>query len=244
MKNMIRISLFFAALLTALVARGESADAQFAQANQLYTDGEYAQAIEAYQQMLPAQQSANVHFNLGNAYYQLGDFGPAVLHYEKALALDPRNPDIKANLELTQEAAQLTPAPPGWAQIVGDLAPVNVWAWLAVIAFWAMVALIVIAPMYCWKGLSRNGLTALCALVLIVSMVGLYGWHVRGSYGVVLTDEATLSVAPTSTSPAAGSVKAGQLAQIRERHGEYFLVTVGTDKIGWLPNKAFSPIWD
>ncbi|WP_309383015.1 tetratricopeptide repeat protein [Cerasicoccus frondis] len=244
MKKLMRIVFFFAAMIAAVVARAESPEALFEQANALYQDEQYEPAIEAYQQMLPDHQSANVHYNLGNAYYQLDDFGPAVLHYEKALALDPRNPDIQANLELTQEAAQLTPDAPTWPQIIGNLAPVNLWAWLAAISFWVTVALVILAPMYRWKGPLRGGLTALSIVLLAVSGMGLFGWHQRGQQGVVLSDEATLSVAPTSTSPAAGSVKAGQLAQIREQHGDYFLVSLGEDKIGWLSKTAFAPIWD
>lgn len=215
----------------------------FKEANAQYEAGEYESAVESYQQLLSEHQSANLHYNLGNAYYQLGEYGPAILHFEKALALEPRNPDIRANLELTQEAAQLTPPPPFWATTVANLASVNAWAWLAIISFWASVALFVLAPMYRWKGPLRGALTALALIAFICSGIALYGWHVQGSYGVVLSDEATLSVAPTETSPPAGSVKAGQLAHIRQRHGDYFLVTLD-DKVGWLDQSQFAPIWD
>ncbi|WP_309400081.1 tetratricopeptide repeat protein [Cerasicoccus maritimus] len=244
MKQLFRTTLILCAWLCAAISHAATPTEQFDQANALYAEGDYQQAIEAYQQLLPDHQSASLHYNLGNAYYQLGDFGPAVLHFEKALALDPRNPDIRANLELTQEAAQLTPAPPTWAQIIGDLAPVNAWAWLGAITFWVSVALVFLAPLYQWKGPLRGGLTALSVLLLCFSGIGLYGWHTRGAQGVVLTDQATLNVAPTSTSPAAGSVKAGQLAHIREQHGDYYLVSLGEDKIGWLSNEAFAPVWD
>ncbi len=237
---------FFIFLLACIAAPFASAtmpDEQFAEANAQYEAGEYEQAAESYLKLLPAHQSANLHYNLGNAYYQLGDYGPAILHYEKALALDPRNPDVRANLELTQEAAELTPPAPSWAMIVADRASANVWAWLAAISFWLTLALLFLAPMYRWKGPLRGGLTTLAIAVLITSAIALYGWHVQSGFGVVLTDEAKLSVAPTETSPSAGSVKAGQLAYIRKQHGEYYLVTLG-DKVGWLERKQFAPIWD
>lgn len=243
MRCLVHILLFVFAAQSFLLAANADPAAIFDEANQQYKAGEYQKAIEAYKQLLPEHQSANVHFNMGNAYYQLGNFGPAILHFEKALALNPRNPDVRANLELTQEAALLTPPSPYWASAVANLAQVNVWAWLAIISFWTTLALFTLAPLYRWKGPLRGGITALSVLVLLTSCVALWGWHVQAGYGVVLTDEAKLSVAPTESSPPAGSVKAGQLAQIRKRHGDYYLVTL-EDKIGWLNHNAFAPIWD
>lgn len=238
-----RILCMLALFTLPFAAFGNDADTLFNEGNKLYASGDYEQAVETYQQALAIQQSANAHYNLANAYYQLGDYGPAVLHYEKALALEPRNPDYQANLELTQEAAQLTPAAPAWPLVIAKLTNVNVWAWLAVVSFWATFALLLLAPMYRWKGPLRGGLTVLSILLLAVSSVALYGWHVRGSYGVVLTDDATLNVAPTSSSPPAGAVTAGQVARIRERHGDFYLITLD-DKVGWLNKEAFAPIWD
>jgi len=246
MKALFRQGWALGAMLIACALHAEVSDprAAFEEANQLYADGDYEQAVEQYRLLLPEHQSANVHFNLGNAYYQLQDYGPAILHFEKASALAPRNPDIQANLELAQQAAQLTPEPPPWTAIVADRLSADGWAWLAMFAFWVSAALLFVAPLYRWKGPLRGGLTAFSLVVLVVSIVGLYGWHVRASYGVVLSDKATLSIAPTATSPSVGSVVAGEQARIRDQRGDYYLVSMGKDKTGWLNADEFAPIWE
>jgi len=226
-----------------LLAEVSDPQAVFASANQQYEAAEYEAAIADYLTLLPDHQSASLHYNLGNVYYQLGDYGPAILHYEKALALDPRNPDIRANLELTQEAAQLTPPSPSWYSVVANQASVNFWASLLACSFWGAIALFVIAPMYRWRGPLRGGLIALASIGLLVSSVAMYGWHINGGTGVMLSDNAKLNVAPTASSPIAGSVKAGQQARIQKQHGEYYLVTLD-DKVGWVSQSEFSPIWD
>ena len=40
-----------------------------------------------------------MEFNLANAEFRLGHLGRAILHYERALRLDPTDSEIRANLE-------------------------------------------------------------------------------------------------------------------------------------------------
>ena len=72
---------------------GSSAFAQphadFAKANQEYAQGHFKEAISGYEALVRAGQwSANVFYDLGNAYFRTGDFGRAILNYERALALE------------------------------------------------------------------------------------------------------------------------------------------------------------
>ena len=47
--------------------------------------------------MLKEKPLAEIYYNLGNAYFKAGKLGSAVLNYERALNLKPRDPDILAN---------------------------------------------------------------------------------------------------------------------------------------------------
>lgn len=71
----------------------------FFQANRLYAQGNYTDAIQAYEQLLASGlESAPLYFNLGNAYFKTGDTGKAILQYERARRLAPGDTDIMANL--------------------------------------------------------------------------------------------------------------------------------------------------
>jgi tetratricopeptide (TPR) repeat protein len=48
-------------------------------------------------------RNASLDYNLGNTYFRLGDPGRAVLHYRRALRLDPRHADAAANLEYVRQ---------------------------------------------------------------------------------------------------------------------------------------------
>jgi cytochrome c-type biogenesis protein CcmH/NrfG len=77
-----------------------------AAANALYDDGNYAAAARVYEQLVAQNvQDSRLFYNLGNIYLRQGDLGHAILNYQRAIRLAPRDADIKANLELARSQA-------------------------------------------------------------------------------------------------------------------------------------------
>lgn len=74
---------------------------EFTAANTAYENEAYEVAISAYQNLLSnGIEGFNLHFNLGNSFYKIEEYPLAILHYEKALKIDPANEDVKKNLQL------------------------------------------------------------------------------------------------------------------------------------------------
>lgn len=68
-----------------------------------YSAGQYEDAARDYASIAAlGLQSADLHYNWGNACYKQKDYGHAILHYEKALKLNPSMDDARYNLELAQ----------------------------------------------------------------------------------------------------------------------------------------------
>src|SRR5690349_20723587 len=87
-----------------LVSQVFFAQSEFAKGNDLYKNGKYEQAIDAYTSELTAKkQSAELYFNIGNCYYKLNKVAPAIYKYEKALVLNPNDADIATNLRFAQK---------------------------------------------------------------------------------------------------------------------------------------------
>lgn len=79
------------------------ADSLFTQANQLYQDEKYEEAIDRYLDILDSGfESAELYFNTGNAYFRSNKLGKARLFYERAKLLDPNDEDIQTNLAYTE----------------------------------------------------------------------------------------------------------------------------------------------
>lgn len=68
-------------------------------ANELYKKAQYQEAIKLYNKILDdGYQAEEVYFNLGNAYFKVGDIPSALLYYEKARRLAPGDDDINFNI--------------------------------------------------------------------------------------------------------------------------------------------------
>lgn len=71
----------------------------FREANALYQAANYSEAASLYESLLDRGfKNSAVLYNLGNAYFKENRLGLAILHYERARGLEPRNPDNLANL--------------------------------------------------------------------------------------------------------------------------------------------------
>ncbi|MDH4036831.1 MAG: tetratricopeptide repeat protein [Candidatus Krumholzibacteria bacterium] len=82
---------------------GAPLEAVFVQANQAYEAGDYTAAIEHYEDLAArGVVNADLFYNLGNAYFESGELGRAVLWYERARRTDPRHEDARANLDLAR----------------------------------------------------------------------------------------------------------------------------------------------
>jgi hypothetical protein len=107
-----RRGIWIVAALLLCVAAGTRADSvspadQFAAGNGAFEEGDYQAAVDRYLTVADAGiRNADLFYNLGNAYFELGEMGHAVLWYERARRLDPRDDDIAANLDFTRSLLQ------------------------------------------------------------------------------------------------------------------------------------------
>ena len=82
-------------------AQESSATSLMAKANERFEREEYDEAAQQYEALIDQGYSdAALYLNLGNAYFESGDMGRAILMYLRAQELSPREPDIRDNLEL------------------------------------------------------------------------------------------------------------------------------------------------
>lgn len=145
------------------------------EADSAYVRGQYQQAIKDYEALLKQGASAELYYNLGNAYYRTENMTRAVLNYERALLLAPSDRDIRFNLQMARSKTidKITPEQEmffvTWYRSLINLASVDGWARTALVS---LTLAIVLALIYLFAGrvwLRKLGFFG--AMVLIVVFI-------------------------------------------------------------------------
>jgi tetratricopeptide (TPR) repeat protein len=227
-------------LLVTSSARAQ-ADADFIKTNQAFAQGQFKEAISGYEALIRAgQSSANVFYDLGNAYFRSGDFGRAILNYERALALERHHPEATANLQIARDEAHALEIQPGWAERYLQFGSVNQYSVAAAIAFWLGVFAVVGMVFARRRSSARTLLVVCCLLVLGVALCAIYTLE-RGSKGAALAIvtgkdvQARLATADTANSVLA--LPAGSEIKILSTRGDWIYSSLPNNLRGWIPAK-------
>jgi len=102
--NLKRVGIIMICLFTgAGWLQSDSRQHLFKEGNQFYIQGEFENALTAYQKIVEmGYESGSIYYNIGNCYYKLGNIGRAILNYERAKKLIPSDEDLKANLTIAR----------------------------------------------------------------------------------------------------------------------------------------------
>ena len=95
---------FILLVLSLCTSMAQTVDSLFVQANKLYQQEKYTEALGMYKQI--EEQgivSSELYYNLGNVYYKSNQVAPSIYYYEKALLLKPNDKTIKTNLAFAQK---------------------------------------------------------------------------------------------------------------------------------------------
>lgn len=224
----------------ALVAPAAGAD--LAGANRLYQQEQYEQAAAGYEELLAkGGPDAALYYNLGNAYQKLERYGPAILAYERARLLTPRNPDLLANLaRARKEAAAFDQihSDPRVAAALGYFSR-NEWGWLVASSALWIGAVILIRGVFSFskRWIPRAMSVSIGLAVLGASIGGTALWMRKGEdvKGIIVSPTATVRLSPFESAGPVGTPSQGNVVRMGAKTGRYHYVEVpGTPLKGWL----------
>ena len=216
----------------------------FTQGHIAYNAGNYKEAIDYYLKCLSEAQSVELNYNLGNSYYQNGDVGRAVLHYQKALALEPQNPEVRKNLKFVYTSVDLQNNRSGLLSRWATLCSIDTWTWLMTLGFWTSCTFILLLWLFRLNRSPIRYFFLFTSLITVLSLVGLLGSYTVLKQGVVLNNETPLKISPTENSPQSAVLQAGVMAMVKKKHLGWFYIIGPNNKTGWISDQDFQKIWD
>jgi hypothetical protein len=174
-------------------------------------------------------------FNQANAAQRAGRLGPAILGYERALQLAPRDPAVAQNLRIAREKAGVSaPVVSAWqrpAHALGlDGLAVLASIALGLFGLLAMGMMLIPAGL---RGFARGLRAAMGATALLAGSAVALRWS-ELDRAVIQATRATAHIAPAEAAAAAFELKAGELVTARREHGDFILVSTPDRRSGWV----------
>ena len=220
-------------------ARVSAQDDAFAQGNEKYAAGHFSEAIDQYKKLVSrGETSAALFYNLGNAWYRAGDFGQAILNYERALALEPRQPETEANLRLVRDKARALELRRNWVDRAAARGTSKQYCVGAAVSFWfaafALAGLIGSRP----RRLASlaTGL-AVAVVALVVSLYALYALETSSNGRALAIVTSKTTEARLATADNAGTVLVlppGSEIKILNTRGDWIYAALPNDLRGWI----------
>ncbi len=221
----------------------------FDAANQQFKSGDFAGAAAAYEKILVTEgRRAAVFYNLGNSYQSLKQYGPAILAYERARLLTPRDPDLLANLALARKAATafeesgLNPR----LEAVLVYFSRHEWSWVVAGAALLVGVLAVVCGAVKLPPRLRSAAlisVGVAGLAIVAGATALYLRRAEAGRGIVLTENATVRLSPFEKAESLGTPGPGRIVRLGVANGDFRYVEVaGTSLKGWLAGKDVAAI--
>lgn len=223
-------------------------------ANEAYQDKQYSEALKLYEGFIEdGYASAALFYNMGNVYYRQDKIGLAILYYEKALKLAPRDAAVRSNLALAQnrqvDEIQALPAffLDRWQQSLQSIFSSNTWSILGLLLLWSGVGGLVFWLLAGERTQRKRGFI-IGATLLILSIIPFYLSAGRASFernpgtAILLEAEYGLRTAPEEESTVILPLHEGVKVAIIDRIGEWMKVQLQDGAQGWLPEEALGMI--
>lgn len=249
MKKLMYLLLFF--MGSTGIAQNENL---FNQANEAYADGNYEEAVNAYNQILEnGEVSVAVHYNLGNSYYKLNQVAPSIYHYEKALQLKPDDADVKNNLQFARNMAIDAiegPAEEGFEQFFTSSTAIlssTGWGWLAIFSMFVFVAFFM-AYFFSRKALFQriflvSGMFFLL-LAITSAVIGTMKQNIleSRSYAIVFSEEVEVRSEPNMRSSEVFTLHEGAKVKLTEDFQDWYEIELPDGSQGWLKKTELKPL--
>ncbi len=238
------------ALFPAIAAQSPNADAM-ALGNGLYEAGSYSEAVEVYEELVArGVRNGALYYNLGNAYFKLGELGRAILNYRRASGADPGDGDMENNLNLARDMTVDGLEPPEKSFVASLSSPTRRLLTrdqtaVAALVFWAAMVLLLLGAPFARDAAALRAVrygAFVASGLMVLSLAALAG-HIFSGVGeratVVVESEVELRSGPGAQYLSEVTLHSGAEVTTIESRGAWTRLELPVGELqGWVPNRA------
>jgi len=233
-------------LLFSTILLAQSPNKLFSKGNELYKNGAYLKAIDAYKSIENKNlQSDNLYFNLGNCYYKLNKIAPAIYYYEKALKINPENEAAAFNLtfakRMTIDAIKELPKTflQRFSASVIQKLRCDTWAIIAVIASF-LVAIFFLVYYFSFSSTKKLAFFNTSIISLVVLFVTLffaienYKTIQNDRTAIIFATKTEVKSAPSTSSDDVFELHEGTKVRVLDELDNWKKIKIADGKTGWI----------
>ena len=229
--------------------KSESVQSLKQKADDAYSKGKYQEAIVNYEAALKKGKSADIYYNLGNAYYRTDNVTRAVINYEKARLLAPGDDDINHNLEVARSKT-IDNIQPGekiffkvWFEDIKTSMGIDTWATLSLISL--VVALILFLVYLFVKQMAVRKVAFYLSLVLVIFFIfgnvfasQLKDFATSSSAAIIVSPTVTAKKTPTDQAADVCVLHEGTRVEITDNALKgWYGIRLADGREGWITDK-------
>lgn len=252
MKNPMPLFVFVLLLGTAgpALAEPENQAAIFQKANEAYRGGDYPEAARLYESLVTqGARQADIYYNLGNAYFKQKKIGLALLNYERAKRLEPRDRDIRADLAFSRSLLEYRVEDKrNWYLKMGEIfletftrEEIALAALAFILLFWLSWAVqLFFRPLTSWGRPQRVFFLAAFSFACLWVSKEIYSRTVQEA--LALQSQAAVRYGPSHKDQIAFRLGEGIKVRLKKRTGEWSQVLLTNGETGWMANEEIGVI--
>lgn len=223
------------------------------EASQAYRDQDFKKSIQLYEEIVAQgisenKESAQVYYNLANAYFRNEQLGKAILNYERALLLNPGDGDIRHNLRFARARTEDRIETVGnlflsnWVNSIQNLLSSNQWAGIGIAMFILFLACVGVFLFVRILWARKTAFYAGISLFVLMFIANIFAFNQKNTLlnrntGIVMSGAASINASPDTNSNELFQLHEGTKVKIRNTDGEWYEIEIANGSVGWTPKQ-------
>ena len=242
-------------VLTADIVSGQAErSVKFRKGVEYYTASNYQEALKEWLDIYnTGYRSAELDYNIGNAYFKLSNVPGAILFFERARLLRPADNNINYNLQIArtlvvdkfEEIPELFFV--RWFDFLSLLLPTNTWAVISLVSF--IFSLILLSVYIYSSGYRIKVLGFWAALLFLIISASSLAFTIRNkslvfdsNKAVIFTPSLNGKSSPDNSGTDLFILHEGSKVTIEDHVGEWYEIKFSDGNKGWVPSNSLTII--